>query len=348
MIEPKACILSVAGPELLDSEALFLAQANPWGIILMGRSVKSRAQVRSLIDAIWSALGRPCLIFIDQEGGRVRRMRPPEWPDFPAAEAYARLYQASPELGKEGCWLGHRLMAHELQTLGIYADCAPVLDLLHAGAHNIVGDRAFGTTPEQVIALAGAAIQGLKDGGVASVIKHIPGHGRALVDSHESLPVIPASVEDLEIDFKPFIGLKDAPMAMTAHIAYQAIDPDVAATHSEKVIDEIIRRRIGFDGLLMSDDLGMQALGGTLEDRAKASFAAGCDIALHCSGFEKDPDVILSEMRKIASASPRLTGKSLERAMRAENATLEIKDFDEKEGWRRFNLLIENSGKEVV
>ncbi|MFC7290240.1 beta-N-acetylhexosaminidase [Hirschia litorea] len=348
MNAPKACILSVSGPVLLDQEAIFLAQNNPWGIILMGRSVQSRKQVRALVDAIWSALGRPCLIFIDQEGGRVRRMRPPEWPDFPAGQSYAKLYEISPELGAEAAWLGHRLIAAELQPLGIYADCAPILDLLHADAHDIVGDRAFGSTPQQVSAIGAAAIKGLLDGGVASVIKHIPGHGRAKMDSHEALPIVDASADDMEQDFAPFEALSDAPMAMTAHIAYQAYDPDVAATVSRKVIRDVIRNRIGFDGLLMSDDLGMKALGGTLESRARASFEAGCDVALHCAGFEKDPDAILSEMRQVAAACPRLSGRSEERAQAAENATLHRKSFDVEAGRKRFEELLGMVGKALV
>ncbi len=348
MSAPKACILSVSGPELLDQEAIFLAQNNPWGIILMGRSVQTRKQVRSLVDAIWSALGRPCLIFIDQEGGRVRRMRPPEWPDFPPGQSYAKLYEMSPELGAEAAWLGHRLIAAELQPLGIFADCAPILDLLHSDAHDIVGDRAFGTTPQQVSAIGAAAMKGLMDGGVASVIKHIPGHGRAKLDSHEALPIVDASAEAMEQDLAPFEALSDAPMAMTAHIAYQAYDPDVAATVSRKVIRDVIRNRIGFDGLLMSDDLGMKALGGTLESRARASFEAGCDVALHCAGFEKDPDAILSEMRQVAAASPRLSGRSEERAQAAENATLHRKPFDIEAGRKRFEELLGMVGKALV
>lgn len=348
MIAPKACILSVSGPELLDDEAVFLAQNNPWGIILMGRSVKSRKQVRSLIDAIWSALGRPCLVFIDQEGGRVRRMRPPEWPDFPAGEVYSKLFQKSPELGEEAAWLGHRLIAAELQPLGVFANCAPILDLLHSGSHDIVGDRSFGSSPRQVAAIGAAAIKGLMDGGVASVIKHIPGHGRAKLDSHVGLPVIDASIEELEQDFAPFSALSDAPMAMTAHIAYQAFDPGVAATVSRKVVRDVIRNRIGFDGLLMGDDLGMKALGGTLESRARESFEAGCDIALHCAGFEKDPDAILREMRQVASACPRLSGRSEERAKLAEDATLHRKPFDKEAGRGRFEELISQVSKEYV
>lgn len=339
MSTPKACILSVAGTRLRPDEAIFLAQQDPWAIILMGRSVETREQVRALVDEIWAALGRACLIFIDQEGGRVRRMRPPEWPDFPAGAVYAQLFAQSPELGLEACWLGHRLMASELQPLGVLADCAPVLDLLHADAHDIIGDRALGAAPDQVAQLGRAALNGLRDGGVAGVIKHIPGHGRARMDSHEVLPVVDASVEDMAVDLEPFAALCDAPMAMTAHIAYQAFDPDVAATVSVKVVRDVIRGRIKFDGLLMSDDLGMKALGGALDDRARRSFAAGCDIALHCAGFEKDPEAILSEMRIVASASPRLSGKALARAEAAEKQTLLARPFDADAGWARFEQL---------
>ncbi|WP_018996712.1 beta-N-acetylhexosaminidase [Hirschia maritima] len=348
MNAPKACILSVSGPELRDEEAVFLAQNNPWGIILMGRSIKTKNQVRALVDSIWSALGRPCLIFVDQEGGRVRRLRPPEWPDFPAAKVYSDLYKKSPELGEEAAWLGHRLMAAELQPLGIYADCAPNLDLSHPGAHDIVGDRAFGDTARQVSALGAAAIKGLMDGGVASVIKHIPGHGRAKQDSHEALPVVDASAQELEQDFSPFSALSDAPMAMTAHIAYQAYDAENAATVSRKIIRDVIRNRIGFDGLLMGDDLGMKALGGTLESRARASFEAGCDIALNCSGFQKDPEIILSEMRQVAGASPRLSGRAAERAKFAEDATLHRKPFDIEAGRFRFEELLAKVGADEI
>ncbi len=339
MNRTRACILSVASEQLSHDEALFLDQANPWGVILMGRSVKTRDQVRALVDEIWAAMGRACLIFIDQEGGRVRRMRPPEWPDFPAAGLYAALYEKDPEMGQDACFLGHRLMAAELAPVGIHADCAPVLDLLHPGAHDIVGDRAFGTTPEAVTALGRAALDGLKAGGVAGVIKHLPGHGRAALDSHKALPVVTASDNEMSRDMAPFSNLADAPMAMTAHIAYSAFEPGVAATVSRRVVGDVIRRRIGFDGLLMTDDLGMNALGGTLASRAQRAFDAGCDIALHCSGFVSDPKQVLAEMREVAGASPFLTGKSRERAEAAEAATLNGTDHDKEADWARFNDL---------
>ena len=340
MSKPKACILSVAGERLHRDEALFLAQSDPWGVILMGRSVKTRAQVRALVDEIWAALGRACLIFIDQEGGRVRRMRPPEWPDFPAAGVYSDLYEIDRGLGIEAAFLGHRLMACELTPIGIHADCAPVLDLLHPGAHDIVGDRSFGATPEKVAALGSAALEGLAAGGVVGVNKHMPGHGRALADSHESLPVVTADAAEIAIDFEPFSRLSHAPMAMTAHVAYTAIDGDTPATLSRRIINDVIRTRIGFGGLLMSDDLGMNALGGSLAERTRSIFTAGCDIALHCAGFVKSPEMILNEMREVASATPALSGRSLQVAQAAEALALKSEPIDTASAWDRFNELL--------
>ena len=348
MSEPKACILSVSGLQLTGEERKFLTSANPWAVILMGRSVSTRVQVSALVDEIFTALGRDCLIFIDQEGGRVRRLRPPEWPDFPPPGAYAAIYRKNPEAGVEAAWLGHRLIASELTQIGIRADCAPVLDMLHPGAHDIVGDRALGDKPEHVATLGRAALEGLGDGGVAGVVKHIPGHGRALLDSHLALPTVSAPLEELETDFAPFSALRDAPMAMTAHIAYEALDPGIAATVSRKIVDDVIRGRIGFDGLLMSDDLGMSALGGTLADRASGAFGAGCDIALHCAGFVKEAGAILREMQDIAEVSPSLSGKAKARAEAAESATLHAVEFDMEEGWERFNSLLALQGEALA
>jgi beta-N-acetylhexosaminidase len=344
MSEARACILSVSGPELTLDERRLLAEANPFGVILMGRSCVNPAQVRALTQDIWDAMGRMALIFIDQEGGRVRRLRPPNWPDFPAAGVFAELYERDPAAGVEAAWLGHRLIAAELEPIGIHADCAPVGDLRHAGAHSIVGDRSFGASPEQVAALANAALEGLAAGGVAGVIKHLPGHGRAEVDSHESMPRVRVSREDLEADIAAFRPLKHASMAMTAHIAYSALDADACATHSEKVIRETIRGDIGFDGLLMTDDLGMNALGGRLGDRAARAIAAGCDVALHCSGFIKGPAEILSEMTEIAASVPLLSGDALRRAREAEGSARKVEAFDREQGWERFRRLLSAPG----
>jgi beta-N-acetylhexosaminidase len=344
MTEARACILSVSGASLTADEATFLADARPWGVILMGRSCVDPVQVAALVQDIWTALGREALIFIDQEGGRVRRLRPPQWPDFPAPGAYADIYKRDRDTGIEAVWLHHRLIASELAQMGLHADCAPVVDLLHPGKHAIVGDRSFGDTPEQVGAMARAALEGLKAGGVAGVIKHIPGHGRAEVDSHASLPVVRASREELEADLAAFRAVADAPMAMTAHIAYAAFDGEAAATVSSKVVGGIIRQDIGFDGLLMTDDLGMNALGGRLADRGARAIAAGCDVLLHCSGFIKEPAAILDEMAEIASVAPVLAGDALRRARAAEAATGEAGSFDKAEGWERLHKLLGHSG----
>ena len=332
----KACILSVSGPELSPDEAAMLAEHQPWGMILMGRSCVSHQQVRNLIDDLWNALGRPCLVFIDQEGGRVARLRAPEWPEFPAGQAYADLYARDPEAGLRAAWLGHRLMAAELESLSIHADCAPVLDLPVTGAHDIIGDRALGHDVLTIASLGRAALEGLAAGGVAGVIKHIPGHGRAVADSHLELPRVAASKTELAADFDTFARLADAPMAMTAHIAYDAYDPEHPATQSTIMVEEVIRQKIGFDGLLMTDDLGMAALSGNLAERAGASIAAGCDMLLHCSGFLTDPNEILKEMTEVAEASPILEGRAAERAARAESFATHKTEFDTAQGWAEF------------
>lgn len=332
----KSCILSVSGVALTPEEAALFADQQPWAVILMGRSCESRDQVRALVDNIWNALGRACLIFIDQEGGRVARLRGPDWPRFPAGQNYAEIYAANQERGLRATWLGHRLIAAELSAMAIHANCAPVVDLPVDGAHDIIGDRALGREPAVVAELAKAALKGMADGGVVGVIKHIPGHGRARADSHEELPVVIESTNELTKDFDAFSRVADAPMAMTAHIAYNSIDPGVAATVSPTLIKNVIRKQIGFDGLLMTDDLGMKALGGTLTDRASASIAAGCDVLLHCSGFIKDPAEILSEMTEVANAAPELTGRPLERAQHAEHMATLAETFDVAQGWEEF------------
>ena len=340
----KACILSVSGPDLLRDEAALLAEHRPWGVILMGRSCHTKMQVSQLVEDIWNAAGREILIFIDQEGGRVARLKAPEWPLFPQGEVYGDLYDADPEKGLEAAWLGYRLIAHELAAMGIHADCAPVCDLPQPGAHDVIGDRAFGTDPDKVGVLAKAALKGLEDGGVAGVIKHIPGHGRSMADSHLELPRVSAASDELASDFAAFIHVADAPMAMTAHIAYDCFDGTCAATVSHKMIQEVIRGRIGFDGLLMTDDLGMKALGGSLTDRAHASLEAGCDVLLHCSGFLDEPEAILAEMTEVAEAAPMLDGKALARAGAAEAASKRATAFDSEEGWRQFRAILPHVG----
>lgn len=336
----KACILSVSGPELTPGEAALFAAQKPWGVILMGRSCVSRMQVRRLVADIWTATGRETLIFIDQEGGRVARLKAPEWPLFPRGADYAALHARDAALGLESAWLGHRLIAAELASLSIHADCSPVVDLPVPGAHDVIGDRAFGTEPEPAAALARAALDGLSAGGVAGVIKHIPGHGRSVSDSHLELPRVTAGLNDLAKDFDAFQRVADAPMAMTAHIAYEAVDPGRAATVSRIMVQDIIRGRIGFDGLLMTDDLGMKALGGTLSERAEASIAAGCDVLLHCSGFLKEAGAILAEMTEVAQAAPVLSGKAEARAAAADAIAKKAQPIELAPAWKRFHELI--------
>ena len=336
----KACILSVSGPVLTSEEASFLKDQQPWAIILMGRSCVSKVQVQKLVDDIWGALGRACLIFIDQEGGRVARLKAPEWPVFPPAARYGEIYTADRDKGLLATRIGHTLMGFELSSLGIHADCSPCMDLPVPGAHDIIGDRAFATDPRSAAQLGAAALQGLRDAGVAGVIKHIPGHGRSKADSHEELPIVSEHGNEIQDDFLAFELVNNAPMAMTAHILYPVFDEKEPATTSSTIISNVIRRRIGFDGLLMSDDLGMKALGGPLGERAVRALNAGCDVVLHCAGFEKDVSVIFDEMKQVADASIELDGKALERAFAAEKDSTFQKDVDLEALWAQYKELM--------
>ncbi len=325
-----AAIFGLEGPRLSPREAAFFAEARPWGFILFGRNIETPDQVRALTAALRTSVDRPdAPILIDQEGGRVQRLGPPHWPAYPPGEVYGRLRDAE-GAGPDFAWLGARLIAHDLAALGITVDCAPVADVPVRGAHDIIGDRAYGDTPETVAALAGAFASGLMAGGVLPIVKHIPGHGRARADSHKALPVVETTLNELEAtDFAAFRALKDLPMAMTAHVVFAALDPDQSATTSATVIEEVIRGRIGFDGLLMSDDLSMEALSGSLASRARASLAAGCDVVLHCNGSQ-------SEMAEVASGTGLLAGRAAERA-RAALASLPParQAFDLEAGRRR-------------
>jgi len=336
-----ACITSVSGPVLLAEERAFLREANPWGVILMGRSCVDRAQVQALTSEIKEALGREALIFIDQEGGRVARLKAPEWPKFPAAGVYGALYRNAPEAAEEACYIGHRLMGQELASLGIHADCAPCGDLRQTETHDAIGDRAFGYSADAVITLTEAALNGLSDAGVVGVVKHMPGQGRATMDTHYDLPRVSADIPTLLQDMSIFKALSDqVPMGMTCHVIFEAFDPHLPTTVSPTVISETIRKRIGFDGLLMTDDLGMDALGGALADRGAKALAAGCDVLLHCSGFLQAPADILAEMEDVAGAAGHLAGEALERATAAEAAVRTPTEFDPEQGWARFNELM--------
>lgn len=304
----RAFIAGCSGLELTPDEISFFKEAAPWGFILFRRNVGTPDQVRALCDALRSAVGRAdAPILIDQEGGRVQRMGPPHWPKYPSGSTYGRIHANDPLVQREIARLGARLIAHDLRQVGITVDCLPVLDVPSPGAHDVIGDRAYGQLPGQVAVLGRAAAEGLLAGSVLPVVKHMPGHGRAGADSHLALPVVDASREELQRhDFAPFRMLADMPMAMTAHVVYTALDPDNPATTSRIVMDEVIRGHIGYDGLVMTDDLSMHALSGTFRSRTEAAFAAGCDMALHCNGN-------MGEMAAVAEAAPVLAGDALRR-----------------------------------
>ena len=305
-----AAIFGCSGPVLTAAERAFFAETRPWGFILFARNVETPDQVRELVAALRDSVDDPAApVLIDQEGGRVQRLRPPHWEDLPPGGAIGALAEREGlAAGEEAARLSGRLLASQLLPLGITVDCVPLLDLRRPETHAVIGDRAFGSTPEQVTALARAQAEGLLAGGVLPVTKHIPGHGRATVDSHEALPRVEATLSELlETDFKTFKNLNSYPISMTAHVVFEAVDPTAPATTSPKVISEILRGEIGFQGLLLSDDLSMQALGGSLGERAAAARKAGCDIALHCNGR-------MEEMQEVAAAAGPLEGESAPRA----------------------------------
>ena len=305
-----AAIYGCSGLALTEAEKTFFAETRPWGFILFRRNVDSPDQVRALVAGLRAAIDDPgAPVLIDQEGGRVQRLGPPHWPKYPPGAAYLAATN-DPMTAHELVRLGARLMAHDLKALGITVDCVPVVDVPVPGAHDIIGDRAYARDPAAVARLGRAAAEGLLAGGVLPVIKHIPGHGRAFADSHHDLPVVHAGFETLDgWDFVPFKVLSDMPMAMTAHVVYDAVDPKRPATTSKKAI-RIIRDHLGFGGLLMSDDLSMKALNGSLTERAEAALRAGCDVVLHCNGD-------LSEMQAVAKGVSKLKGKAKQRATAA-------------------------------
>jgi beta-N-acetylhexosaminidase len=319
-----AFISGCAGLQLTAAERDFFRDAQPWGLILFKRNVDSPDQVRSLTASFRDIVGRRnAPVLIDQEGGRVQRLAPPHWRKYPAARRYGELFLDRPVDALRAARLVARLMAEDLLDLGINVDCVPVLDIPGQGAHEVIGDRAYATTLERVVVIARAAMEGLMSGGVLPVIKHMPGHGRAMVDSHHTLPRVTASEQDLaQTDFATFAAFADAPMAMTGHVVYEAIDPDNAATLSAKVI-RLIRKRLGFDGLLMTDDLSMRALSGSMEERVGSAIKAGCDMMLHCNGD-------FAEMQAVARASGALKGKSLARARAALKRLRKPVRFDRK------------------
>ena len=305
-------IYGCAGTELSVAERDFFRQTRPWGFILFARNISDSAQVKVLVDKLRESVDDGLApVLIDQEGGRVARLKPPHWHKRPPAAHFGALHLENPDAAREATYLNARLIAHDLFSLGINVDCLPVLDVPVSGAHDIIGDRAFAKDPTTVITLGRAQIEGLMEGGVLPVMKHIPGHGRAGADSHLALPRVSARREELSAsDFVTFRSLDQCPVAMTAHVVYESIDPQRPATTSPKVIRDVIRGEIGFEGLLMSDDLSMKALDGPLSVRAKQALFAGCDLVLHCNGE-------LNEMREVASEVTGLKGLSLKRSEQA-------------------------------
>lgn len=347
MAAPRAVVLGLAGPILAPDERDFFRDADPLGFILFARNVETPVQVRALVDGLRAAVGRAdAPVLIDQEGGRVARLKPPHWRAAPPAKVFGDIYGRDPARALEAVRLNHRLLAAELGALGITVDCAPVLDLPATGAHDVIGDRAFAGDPAVIAALGRAACEGLLAGGVLPVVKHVPGHGRARADSHKELPTVDASQAEMEAtDFAPFRSLHDVyfnaaqktrggPWAMTAHVLYTALDRDHPATQSARVIEGVIRGHMGFDGVLISDDLGMDALKGDFRFRAEACLRAGCDIVLHCSGDG-------GEMRLVAEGTAPLAPAAISRVAAAEARRRQgIESFEAADGRVRLDVLL--------
>jgi beta-N-acetylhexosaminidase len=335
----RAFITGVSGPELSTAEREFIGSERPWGFILFRRNIETPAQVILLIKELRKEIGQPdAPVLIDQEGGRVQRFGPPHWPVYPPGAVFGRLYDIDRALGLSAARLSARLIAADLIETGVTVDCLPLADVPVAGADAVIGDRAYGTEPDKVAAIARAVTEGLQQGGILPVLKHIPGHGRATADTHLKLPVVDTSKAELErTDFAAFQPLADLPMAMTAHVVFSALDPAHPATTSATIIEQVIRGVIGFQGLLMSDDVSMNALAGSIAERTRAIFAAGCDMVLHCNGK-------LDEMREVARETPQLSGKALQRARRALASRKAPQPFDRLAARNELDALINRAG----
>jgi beta-N-acetylhexosaminidase len=304
----RAFITGLAGASLTTAEQHFVREAAPFGLILFKRNVTTPDALHRLVDEFRAAVGRQAPVLVDQEGGRVQRLGPPHWQTYPPGAAYGAVFDRDPDAGRRAARLGGRLIANDLAQLGIDVDCAPVADVPAADADPVIGDRAYGADPAKVATLAGAFATGLMQGGVLPVLKHLPGHGRAMADSHQRLPVVTADRATLDAaDFAAFRPLGGLPLGMTAHVVFTAVDPVAPATTSANIVQHVIRDSIGFTGLLMSDDISMNALSGSLSERTRAAIAAGCDIVLHCNGE-------LSEMVEVAAEAPALAGDAARRA----------------------------------
>jgi beta-N-acetylhexosaminidase len=308
----RAFITGVSGLELSSAERDFIRAERPWGFILFKRNIEAPTQVSNLVRELRGLIeNADAPVLIDQEGGRVQRLGPPHWPVYPPGAAFGALYDIDPQLGLSAARLSSRLIADDLAALGVTVDCLPLADVPVEGADAVIGNRAYGTEPGKVASIARAVTEGLEQGGVLPVLKHIPGHGRATADSHIGLPTVDTARSELErTDFAAFQPLADLPMAMTAHVVFSALDPAQPATTSATIIQQVIRGVIGFQGLLMSDDVSMNALAGTITERTRAIVDAGCDMVLHCNGK-------LDEMRDVARETPELAGEALQRAIRA-------------------------------
>ncbi len=328
-------VFGCAGPMLSDTERDFFARVQPVGFILFARNCQTPDQVRALVRELRAAGGAPgAPVLIDQEGGRVARLRPPQWRLPPPARVFGDLYRRDRTAGLEACRLNARLIAHELADLGIDVDCVPVLDVPVPGSHDIIGDRAFAGDVATIVALGRAQCEGVLDGGVLPVVKHIPGHGRARADTHEQLPIVDCAAAELAAqDFATFRALADMPLAMTAHVVYSALDPDETATTSRRIIDDVIRRDIGFHGALMSDDLSMKALAGPIRERTARALAAGCDIALHCNGN-------MTEMEAVAAGAEDFPAASRARVERALARRRPARAFDPAAASERLAALL--------
>src|SRR6195256_83682 len=335
----RAFITGISGPRLSAAEREFIRSERPWGFILFKRNIETPEQVVLLVGELRNEVGEPdAPVLIDQEGGRVQRLSPPHWPIYPPGAVFGALYDIDRASGLAAARLSSRLIAADLLELGITVDCLPLADVPVAGADAVIGNRAYGTEPDKVAAIARAVTEGLEQGGILPVLKHIPGHGRATADTHFRLPEIDTANSELErTDFAAFQPLADLPMAMTAHVVFSALDPAQPATTSATIIEQVIRGSIGFQGLLMSDDVSMNALAGSIAERTRAIVSAGCDMVLHCNGK-------LDEMREVAREAPVLSGKALDRAKRALASRKPPQPFDRMAARAELDELVGRAG----
>jgi beta-N-acetylhexosaminidase len=338
-MQPRAFITGVSGTELNAEERAFIRSERPWGFILFKRNIENPKQVALLVEDLKRLAGRNQVpILVDQEGGRVQRLGPPHWPVYPPGAVFGALYDSDPARGLRAAHLSARLIAADLCELGITIDCLPLADVPVAGADAVIGDRAYGAEPEKVARIARSVAEGLEQGGILPVLKHIPGHGRATADSHLRLPAVKTSESELKrTDFAAFRPLAGLPMAMTAHVVFSAIDPVHPATTSATIIRQVIRGVIGFQGLLMSDDVSMNALSGSIAERTRAILAAGCDMVLHCNGK-------LTEMREVAAETPELSGKALQRARQAMASRQAPLPLDREAARAELEVMIKQAG----